>query len=458
MTTESRDIIVVGAGTAGCFAAATAAQEGMDVLVLERKTQENAGYIPCADAIKGTSTFPDVIDREYLKDESFTNQNIRRGIFGDPGSPDAVDITFHETTGAVVDRKRYGEVLIEEAERLGADIQYETVVNDVIQDDDGTVVGVKGVHAGDHREYRSDVVIDGTGALSILQEKADFSGTHFDTDVQAKQFCAAYREVLQLDDPVDYHDAIVFKPTAELGYLWYFPRTPTEINVGLGYQMTEEPVKLAEELRRDIKRRPEFRNATVKNKLGAAVPTRRPFDSAVAPGFIAAGDAAGHVNPTTGGGIPGAAKAGTWAAQQAVEAISNGDVSEPALWDYNAKVMRSFGKRFAAMDLYNIWGTAHEIDELVDIVTAMPGQQLIDALGKKGTSSFDVPLMARILLETFGHWKLLYELYHVHEQANDIKQVYNEYPSRPDDLHYWQDRRDAVYDKVYDLTGADPKY
>ncbi len=354
MSTEAYDIVVVGGGTAGTFAAATAASEGLDAIILERKSADEAGHIACGDAIKGTSTFPDVIDRKYLKSESFTNQRIQRAVFENPRGG-SVDIDFADH-GAVLDRKRYGEILIEEAERSGAEIQYDTVVQDVCQDDDGTVTGVRATRNGTVHTYNAEITIDAAGALSILQDKTDFTETYFDTNVSYSQFCSAYREVLEVPDPVEYDDAIVFKPTDELGYLWYFPRTATEINVGLGFQMTEDPMQLVETLKQDIMTRPELKNATVKDKLGASLPTRRPYDSAVADGFLAVGDAAGHVNPTTGGGIPGAAKSAHWAALHAVDAISEGDVSESRLWEYNTDVMTSFGKRFAAIDLYNLWG------------------------------------------------------------------------------------------------------
>ncbi|WP_049921091.1 geranylgeranyl reductase family protein [Halopiger djelfimassiliensis] len=454
--TESYDIVVVGGGTAGCFAAATAAREGLDVVLLERKSEEEGGYIACGDGIKGKSTFPDVVDRDRLRDESFTNEGITRGIFENPQTGESIDIPFGQT-GAVVDRWKYGQILLDETDRAGAEIHYNTVVNDVVQPN-GRVEGVKAVREGDPLEYEADIVIDGAGALSVLQDKADLSTSTFDTNVNYSQFCSAYREVLELPEPVDWDDALVFKPTEELGYLWYFPRSATEINVGLGFQMSQEPMELVDVLKDDIASRAEFAGATVKNKLGAALPTRRPYDSAVHPGYMAVGDAAAHVNPCTGGGIPGAAKAGHWAAEVATEAIADGDVSEHALWEYNERVQTDFGKRFAAMDLYNIFGTAHDLDELVSVVTALPGQQLVDAIGKKGTAEMGLGLKLKTIIKTVGHWDTLYELYKVQSAAGSLKDVYDSYPDSPDHFGAWRKERDAVMDRVYDVTGAEPKY
>jgi electron-transferring-flavoprotein dehydrogenase len=454
MPAETYDVVVVGGGTTGAFAAATAASEGLETVLLERKSEEEAGHIACGDAIKGKSTFPDVIDLDYLKDESFTNQNIRRAVFENPNG-DTIDIPFQEP-GAVVDRKRYGEVILEEADRLGAELHYDTVVQDVIQED-GRVRGVTAVREGDPVTYEAEITIDGAGALSILQDKVDFSGSTFDTNVDYSQFCSAYREIVDVERPVEWDDAIVFKPTEELGYLWYFPRTSTRINAGLGFQMNKEPMKLVEVLKRDLRNRAEFAGATVRDKLGAALPTRRPYDSAVAPGFIAAGDSAGHVNPTTGGGIPGAAKSAHWAAEQAVEAIGEGDVSEAALWEYNQKVLTDFGKRFAAVDLYNIWGGAHDVDELVSIVSSVPGQQLVDALSS-GESSMGLGLKIKTLIRTFGHWDSLYEMYKISQKATELKDHYDLYPRSPAGFEDWRASRDAIMDDVYEVSGADPKY
>ena len=455
MTAESFDVVVVGGGTAGAFAAATAAREGLDAVILERKSPDEAGHIACGDAIKGKSTFPDVIDLGYLREESFSNQNVQRAVFLNPGGEE-VSVSFDDP-GAVIDRKRYGEVLLEEAERAGAEIHYDTVVQDVRQN--GAVHGVTAVQKGTPTKYGAEMVIDAAGSLSLLQDKTDLSGATFDTNVNYQQFCSAYREVIETPEPVEYDDAIVFKPTEELGYLWYFPRTAREINVGLGFQMNKEPMKLVETLREDVKQRPEFDGGTVRDKLGAALPTRRPYDSATAPGYMAVGDAAAHVNPCTGGGIPGAAKAGHWAAQAAVEAIGDGTTDEEAaLWEYNRKVQTDFGKRFAAMDLYNIWGGSYDVDELVDIVSAVPGQQLADAIGRTGTTSMGLALKLKTAVKTLGHWGTIVELARVGRLASRLRDVYEEYPTSPDGFTAWRDERDALMDEFHDLTGAARKY
>ncbi|MFC6726870.1 NAD(P)/FAD-dependent oxidoreductase, partial [Halobium palmae] len=168
--------------------------------------------------------------------------------------------------------------------------------------------------------------------------------------------------------------------------------------------------------------------------------------------------AAGHVNPTTGGGIPGAAKSAHWAVKRAVEAISEGDTSESALWSYNRDVMTDFGKKFAGIDLYNVWGTAHDVEELTDVVTAVPGQQLADALGRGTGSSMGLGLKLKTAVETFGHRETLGELYRVQRKAAELRDHYDRYPASPEAFEAWKEVRDGIMDDVYAITGADPKY
>ncbi|WP_254767212.1 geranylgeranyl reductase family protein [Salinilacihabitans rarus] len=454
--TRSPDVVVVGAGTAGCYAAATVAREGYDVVVLERKTEEEAGHIACGDALKGADAFPDAIPKSQIE-PAFTNTDVDHGRFEIPQEDTVLEIPVPGEL-AVIDRWEYGRRIIEGAGAAGAEFHYDTVVQDVLQGDGGRVTGVRATRNGEPREYEADLVVDAAGSLSLLQDKVDFSSSTFDTNVDYSQFCSAYREIVHVEEPVDWHDALVFKPTERAaGYLWYFPRTETEINAGLGFQMTEEPMKLVEDLKRDLREREEFRGARVEDKLGAALPTRRPYDSAVHPGFVAVGDAAGHVNPTTGGGIAGAAYAGKYAAEQAVEALETGDPSEETLWRYNERVMDHFGARYAALDVYNVLSTAVDVDDLMGLLAALPGDKLAEAL-YSGSTDVGWKLKLESLLKSRGHWGTIWTLYRTKRRADEILAHYEAYPSSPDGLAAWRRERDDLMERVYETTGAEPKY
>ncbi|PSP77110.1 electron transfer flavoprotein [Halobacteriales archaeon QS_1_68_20] len=456
MTTHEYDVVVVGAGTAGCYAAATLANEGYDVAIVERKDEEEAGHIACGDALKGSDAFPEAIPKSKLE-PAMTNTGVDHGRFEIPQHDTVLEIPVPGEL-AVVDRWKYGRQIIEGAEEAGADFHYEVVVKDVLQDDDGRVTGVRGKKRGEVQEFEAEVVIDAAGSLSVLQDATDFSDSTFDTNVQFSQFCSAYREIVEVEEEVPWDDALVFKPTDRAaGYLWYFPRTSTEINAGLGFQMTEEPMKLVDDLKRDLRQRPEFRGAEVKDKLGAALPTRRPYDSAVHPGFMAVGDAAGHVNPTTGGGIAGAAYAGSYAGEAAMNGIEQGDVSEDVLWEYNERVMDHFGARYASLDVYNIFTTAVEVDDLMGLLAALPGEKIAESL-YSGTTEFGWKLKLQVGIKALSHAGLVYDLYKTKRLADSLLDHYEDYPSGPADFDAWQAKRDRIMESVYETTGADPKY
>ncbi|WP_435073684.1 geranylgeranyl reductase family protein [Halorubrum sp. HHNYT27] len=456
MSIDEYDVVVAGAGTAGCYAAATIANEGLDVVIVERKDETEAGHIACGDALKGADAFPEAIPKSRLE-PAFTNTGVDHGRFEIPQEDTVLEIPVPGEL-AVIDRWEYGRRIIAGAEDAGVDFHYDTVISDVVQTDDGRVTGLRAKHKGDPVTYEGDLVIDGAGSLSLLQDKADFEETTFDTNVRYSQFCSAYREIVEVPEPVEWDDALVFKATDRAaGYLWYFPRTSTEINAGLGFQMNEEPMQLVEALKHDLRNRPEFEGATVTDKLGAALPTRRPYDSAVAPGYMAVGDAAGHVNPTTGGGIAGAAYAGKYAGEQAVKAVSDGDVSEENLWRYNARVMDHFGGRYAGLDVYNVLSTAVDVNDLMGLLAALPGEKLAEAL-YEGSTSMSFGLKLKAAVKSFGYWGTIRNFYQTKSLADELLAHYESYPTSPAAMANWTGERDAIMDRIYETTGADPKY
>src|SRR6056297_3902093 len=137
----SWDVVVVGAGTAGCYAAATIANAGYDVVILERKSPEEAGHIACGDALKGADTFPEAIPKSQLE-PAFTNTGVDHGRFEIPQENTVLEIPVPGEL-AVVDRWEYGRNVIDGADEVGVDFHFDTVVQDVIQTATGAVEGVE---------------------------------------------------------------------------------------------------------------------------------------------------------------------------------------------------------------------------------------------------------------------------------------------------------------------------
>jgi electron-transferring-flavoprotein dehydrogenase len=172
---------------------------------------------------------------------------------------------------------------------------------------------------------------------------------------------------------------------------------------------------------------------------------------------MAVGDAAAHVNPITGGGIAGAAYAGQYAGEQAIEALEAGDVGEEMLWRYNERVMDHYGGRYAALDTYNIFSTAYDLDDLLALLASLPAEKLSDAL-YSGSANVGLGLKLRVLVRSIGHLGTLRNLYETKRLADRLLEHYGTYPSSPAGFDGWQAERDRIMDDVYAKTGAEAKY
>lgn len=496
-SSETYDVIVVGGGIGGCFAAATAADAGAEVVQLERKPEEEGGFIACGDAIKAPrdrKKYPGPIDMDAVADDDrvLVDESIEQIEWWDEDLG-VRKVLPYEGSSNVVDRYEFGQRLLEETERCGVEQHYDTVVNEVVQN--GTVEGVEAVRAGEPVSYRGDVVIDAAGAQSILQDMVDFdaldAGDQDDVSFEKPHythFGSAYREIVETPEPVDYANAIVGKPLEEMGYIWYFPRTPTIINVGLGFQMSKEPIPLNDRLKADMASRPEFQDAVVdekfgrKNKLGSSIALRRPLDSMVAPGYLAAGGAAATTHPISGKGIRGAALSGYSAGKTAAEAVADGDVSEDGLWAHNyyLYVEHGEGAQLASRDAYNVAASSEGVSMLRAIAALLPEDELREIVGTE-TEVDSLSAMASVgfgVLKNFvSHYRAgtfdelgisnrkLYESFHgvrkTKRYASEYAEHYGNYPKSRSGFEAWLAERDRLDQEFYDaidLPEADRKY
>ncbi len=485
---ETYEVVVVGGGVAGCFAAATAATEGTDVVQLERKSSERSGYIACGDAMKAPEEpkmYPGPIDMDQIiaDDAVLIDGSIDQIEWWDE-ELDVRKVLRYENASNVIDRYEFGQHLLEQVSDLGVDQHYDTVITDVIQN--GSVSGVTGIRQGEPVRYEAEVVIDAAGAQSLLQDLIDFDALDGNRTFEMPHythFGSAYREIVETDEPVEYHNAIVGKPLEEFGYIWYFPRTPTVINVGLGYQMSKDPVPLADRLKRDMEQRPEFQNATLnekfgkKNKLGSSIALRRALDSMVAPGYLATGGAAGTTHPISGKGIRGAAISGYSAGKTAARALADGDVSQHGLWEHNHYLFVEHGEcgKMASRDAYNMAGDTIDVDVLRAVTALLPADKLSEIVGtEKQITDLGSKMMLGVGIFTnlvsayrSGTFDKLGVSKDQLVEAGTVVQTtrnyvdryveqYEAYPADRDGFEEWLSRRNRLDEEFYDAIGIDP--
>ncbi|MXR52643.1 FAD-dependent oxidoreductase [Halovenus sp. WSH3] len=491
MAKETYEVIVVGGGVAGCFAAATAAAEGASVVQLERKPREQGGYIACGDAMKAprdSKKYPGPIDMGAIADDDdvLINGNIDQIEWRDE-ELGVRKVLPYEDNSNVIDRYEFGQRLLDQTAALGVDQHFDTVVNDVTQD--GRVTGVEAVRDGEPVTYEGDVLIDAAGAQSIIQEMVDFEaldtpGAATFEEPHYTHFGSAYREIIETPEPVEYENAIVGKPLEEMGYIWYFPRTPTEINVGLGFQMNKEPIPLADRLKQDIQNRPEYRGARVaekfdkKDKLGAAIALRRPLDSMVAPGYLAAGGAAGTTHSITGKGIRGAAFSGYSAGRTAAMAVEDGDLSEYGLWEHNRWLYREHGEAamLASRDAYNVAGSTIDVNILRAVAALLPEEEIRDIVGTE-TNVADLKskalvgagviknLISEYRSDTFEQLGVskeeLYEsvtgVIETRKYVRSYEDIYSRYPEDRGTFENWLSERNRLDSDFYDALDLAPE-
>jgi len=331
---NSHDLIVVGAGSAGCAVAITARKAGLSVLVLERKPFERIGHKICGDCMESME-----LDwtREVLGVD-LEPSVVSRGLGGRVYTSDwkgFLRIPPTTSSRAMVDRPRMGAILRDAALAEGAELRCGLRVQDWIIDN-GAVVGVRSSDG----EFRARCCIDASGAGTGLRARVDLPGQFLERRGEAGRMAFAYRENVVLEEPVSHPDdiAITYDLAASNGgYVWYFPFSPTRVNAGIGGLAATLP--WARRLEADMR----ARGMRVKEREvagGAFLPARTFLSCAVAPGFLACGDAACCVGPLDGAGIHSSMLSGHLAALQVVQALSQGGATVERLWGYHSAYLR----------------------------------------------------------------------------------------------------------------------
>jgi len=348
-------IAVVGAGPAGSTAAETAAAKGANVVLIDRKEEigtpvQCGGFLPETHELLGLmprarlpSSLTDIPERCVLHKTKFQR------VYAPSGRAKEFPVA-----GRVLDRRAFDRHLALAAARAGARVLPATHA----ALENGWLV-LKGRFPG---SLNPQVIIGADGPLSGIARSIGLPAGEMG-------LCFEYE---MADVQVDHAAAEMYFSAryAPGGYAWIIPMGQDLANVGVGVRSSYlGKFSLPDVLDRFIQEHPlaseKLRSGEVLSVMRGVVPAGGSPGSIQQGNILLAGDAAGHVMATSGGGIPLAAVAGRVAGEIAAAHVMGG----AALQEYQSRIHDEFGREL---------DRSVQIRKMVDI--AMRSDKLLDAL------------------------------------------------------------------------------
>jgi digeranylgeranylglycerophospholipid reductase len=355
------DVLVIGAGPAGSSTAKHAALNGANVILMDKKSEIGAPK-RCAEGVS----------KEGLKKLGIEPNSrwVTKELSGVRlVSPNGTDVWLNDEqvklpeAGYILERKVFDKFMAMDAARAGATIMIKTLARGMRKDYDGYIVSCECMDESFEIKAKIIVGADGPesrvgrwgGLKTVVKPKNMESGIQFEM------------AGLEMDDPdcIEFY----FGSVAPGGYAWIFPKGGDIANVGLGIVSTYTDKTAYQHLLEFVAKCPATQNAQpVELNIGGD-PVGGMLKDLVEDNVMIVGDAAGHVNPLTGGGIITALEAGMYAGKVAAAAIKEEDCSKKRLKEYEKICKKEIGdsfNKYLKTKEYMLSLTDSELDSIAD--------------------------------------------------------------------------------------------
>jgi len=468
--TETYQVIIAGAGPGGAVLARDLARAGISVAIFEADPEQTEGH-NWSDAVEKNALEAAGFELPVLTDGRWEGPLVKTHELDDnlfePHAVPHLEIRFPDLTGATrdpvefryitTDRVVLNRRLREQALEAGAKIFFGQRADGLLGNVAGPLeeIAVLGMRITDlaensTRDVAADITVDATGYRSVL--RTSLSGAQAINRVFAGGDLAdVYRTVRRLDPEKAADDDLIdhYRYGAFTGYFWTHLHHTDTIDVGGGVRMAPDRVKPREVVEEMIAQRPSIGSEKLRGGGGTVLVGRSPYTLA-ASGFLAVGDAAGQVIPTTGCGVGGALVGAMLAAKTATAAIKLHDVSLGALWPYNRKWFTGPGRgdHFAALA-----GLKEILQSLTHAELAflmrkdiLSGEMLTPSIN----GIFEEPDLGatlKTLLRGFTRPGLLMQLNKATTMGKRIFRHYREYPQKwdPAAFNAWKQKARALF-------------
>lgn len=332
------DVLVIGAGPSGSIATRTIAQNGIDVLLIDKKSEIGTPK-RCAEGIL-RSTLDELGIRA---DKRWIAREIKGIEIVSPSNKKLVldeDNFELPDTAYILERKIFDKTLVMDAIRFGAKVMIKTKANNIKRVKDGFLV--KATSLGKEIQIFTKIIIGADGPESKVGRMV---GLKSNTSLNNMASCAQYEMVnVNMDDMN--HVRVHIGSVCPGGYVWIFPKGDDIANVGLGILKSHTDKTAKHFLDSFIESNQDVVNAQCVEMNVGGDPIGGLIEQRYDDNIMIVGDAAGFVDPLTGDGIRTAMLSGKFAGDVAVKSIKNGDYSKKFLKEYYDLTEEHVGKSF----------------------------------------------------------------------------------------------------------------
>ncbi len=428
------DVVVAGAGVAGCYVARRLAESGLRVALVERKEKSRIGEKVCGDAIS-KSYFVE-LGLELPGSREIEGIIRRMEIY----SPSEKYVLVLQGEGYELNRKAFGQRLLREALNAGVELyHFHHVLSPIISEGFVKGIVVRDLRDNVIKRISANVTVDATGIASAIRRKLP-SSWPVSEKLSLEDASIAYREIrvdVQVDNPTSIK-IFLNQEASPGGYWWFFPKGENKANIGLGVQGVPNHPNPRNLFYKHIAIRAELASSKVVEAGGGIVPTRRSLKTFVANGFVTIGDAALTANPVHGGGM-GAALKSAYAAYMAItEAFEMGDYSINGLWKTNVIYNKLYGAKQASLDLMRMFMQRLSNDDLEFVMREriVTGEEL-SATSSEGLLKYSIVEKGIKLFKLIRKPSLLSKLRLLAKYMSEVKALYDNYPKRPEGFEKW---------------------
>jgi menaquinone-9 beta-reductase len=373
------DIVIVGAGPAGCAAALALKNAGLKIALLDKASFPRDKV--CGDAIPGRAikTLNSIHPAFAASFKQFPHKcETKKATAWYKGRNITFNWTLDAYTCARLEFDNFLFSLVKE--NTNAEIFTDTCPEEYAANNGKISITIR----NSNKIFETKILIGADGAQSVAAKQ--LAARTVDKDHHVGSVRAYFSNVSEIA-----HDTVevYFEKKLLPSYLWVFPLPGNMANVGFGMlsaEVAKRKINLKKTFYEFIDRSPQLRQkfsnvVQVSELEGFGLPLGSRSVAISGSNFMLTGDAASLIDPITGDGIGNAMLSGKLAAEQAIRCFQQNDFTTALIKDYDTALRQAIGKELK--DHYKAQRILSGMPFLLDMIFAANKSRIVNRLISK---------------------------------------------------------------------------